>query len=242
MPHERLRQTPTTFKLPELATSLLLVSLALLAMGFLVRFFRIGTRLKTWAAGKQHVSQMFNQNPEIANAARRDFEWYLKAKGLDVTGGVIREAELSAARFPLVTVREFAEVTKIHADAIRVLAPAIDNLLMQRSALPDAAIPGLAEDNWSVGYVGGFTDAFLYGNGIEPGGEMGRAAMRIAFESVFGSDNWVPAFNRYAELHKVRDPDVMGGIEEGGADVFKWLPNSSNIPLEWVEYLRHYGD
>ena len=69
----------------------------------------IGSSMKRWANGNQHVSQIFNPNPSIARLALEALELGLLDRGINLTEEVIAEARTESDKYPNLKVKEFVE-------------------------------------------------------------------------------------------------------------------------------------
>ena len=69
----------------------------------------IGSSMKRWAHGNQHVSQIFNPNPSLASLAIEALEWCLLDRGIDLTEEVIAEVRTESDKYPNLKVKEFVE-------------------------------------------------------------------------------------------------------------------------------------
>jgi len=69
----------------------------------------IGSTMKRWANGNQHVIQIFNPNPSLAHLAIDALAWCLSDRGIDLTEEIIAEVRRESDKYPNLKVKEFVE-------------------------------------------------------------------------------------------------------------------------------------
>jgi len=92
-------------------------------------------------------------------------------------------------------------------------------------------------DNWSLGYVGGFTDAFLQRKGVEPD-DFGYSIMRASFIGAYGESRGSELFLRF--LKQQDDPALQEGMSVGGQELIDFLNEKIEAPTEWGAYVKDY--
>jgi len=127
--------------------------------------------------------------------------------------------------------------------ADRALHTAAGSLMLQRSliSMSDDPLPDMATDNWSLGYVFGFTDAILQHNGIGMD-ETGYYIHKTVFMVLFNDAKGIIYFDRVNRLND--DPDRMAGQQSGCEECFKWLrqEESEYLPYGWANYYHDQKD
>lgn len=91
-----------------------------------------------------------------------------------------------------------------------------------------------SQDNFSLGYVWGFTDCFLQRNGYEPSGKA-FAIITIVFLNVFGIKEGTDLIARAFHLQEGCDDAMQRGMMAGGNDVIAWM-KSKKDPTGWLAY------
>jgi hypothetical protein len=93
-----------------------------------------------------------------------------------------------------------------------------------------------AKDQWSWGYVAGFTDATLQKNcvGID---ENGMAIMTVVFGVIFGLEDGPRFFGDFMRLQGA-DQNLDQGMLAGGRDLFNWLnaEKGNPAPSSWLDH------
>lgn len=97
-------------------------------------------------------------------------------------------------------------------------------------------LPVKAKDKWSLGYVGGYTDALLQRNGIGVDAT-GFAIMTIVFIMMFGEEQGPVYFRKFMDLQREEDLALFDGMKKGGEEVFTWLSDKEKLPMGWSRYV-----
>lgn len=69
--------------------------------------FLIGMKRK--ANGGQHLSQLFNPDPRLAEIVFQAFAWCLEDRGIPLTEDLLEEARREAEKYPRLTINKFIE-------------------------------------------------------------------------------------------------------------------------------------
>lgn len=93
-----------------------------------------------------------------------------------------------------------------------------------------------ARDRFSIGYIGGYTDAILQLKGIESKAVAEGIANHV-FAAAFSHDDGRSLYRKYLSLKLAGDPEVAAGKHSGDSDIMSWLRNNANIPLGWSDYV-----
>ena len=96
-----------------------------------------------------------------------------------------------------------------------------------------------AKDQWSWGYVAGFTDATLQKNGVGID-ENGIAIMTVVFGFIFGSKDGPRFFGDFMRLQGA-DQHIDQGMRAGGRDLFNWLNDEKGNPAP-SSWIGHYHE
>jgi hypothetical protein len=122
-------------------------------------------------------------------------------------------------------------------DLIEIL---VSTLSVQQSLFCDQAgrISQRVKDNWSMGYVYGYSDAFLQHNGYTgTNAELERLRLLITtLNSIFDGQG-KEHLQRIARLQKINDIQYTEGLSKGSTEMINWLQDDKNIPLGWAIYV-----
>jgi len=114
-----------------------------------------------------------------------------------------------------------------------------DSLILQTTLMRDQKneLGPRARDQWSWGYVAGFTDATLQKNGVGID-ENGMAIMTVVFGVIFGLEDGTRFFGDFMRLQGA-DQHLDQGMLAGGRDLFNWLNDEKGNPAP-SSWLDHY--
>lgn len=112
-------------------------------------------------------------------------------------------------------------------------------LSVQKALMTDEyeMLPEKAKDKWSLGYIGGYSDAILQRKGIEADAT-GFAIMTIVFMIMFGEEQGPIYFRKFMDLQQQGDSELFDGMKKGGEEVFAWLSDTDKIPMGWSGYVH----
>ena len=123
-------------------------------------------------------------------------------------------------------------VTKV----VEIVAGTLSTQAVLMGAAP-GSLPLTASDDWSLGYIGGYSDGFFQRSGIGVD-DVGLGALAKIFMVLFGDDDGAEKLGEYLALQQLRNERVMAGMQSGGDDAFAWLKNNDAIPMKWADYVR----
>ena len=99
-------------------------------------------------------------------------------------------------------------------------------------------LPDQAQDDYSIGYVLGFSDAGFQRRGIKPDAK-GFALMAAVFIRIFGPERGPGLLRRASDLQTDGNPTVTRGVREGLKEFNDWATSGGeNIPMGWAEYVQ----
>jgi hypothetical protein len=89
-----------------------------------------------------------------------------------------------------------------------------------------------------MGYVYGYSDAFLQHNGYTgTNAELERLRLLITtLNSIFDGQG-KEHLQRIARLQKINDIQYTEGLSKGSTEMINWLQDDKNIPLGWAIYV-----
>lgn len=92
-----------------------------------------------------------------------------------------------------------------------------------------------ADDDWSIGYLHGYTLQALYRSGVNP--REAEMAVEVVFNNVFGREWAQPLLIRLSNLEATEGEYDMG-YEAGMADCARWIgSNGKDQPKGWAEHI-----
>ncbi len=94
-------------------------------------------------------------------------------------------------------------------------------------------------DDWVLGYIGGFSDGVLQYNGIGTD-ETGMTIMLIVFGNIFGNEKRFECFRRYASLKEYENTAAWNGDKTGGSEALSCLNGRSQKALGLVAYCHNF--
>jgi len=98
-------------------------------------------------------------------------------------------------------------------------------------------LPEKAKDIWSLGYIGGYSDALLQRKGIDTDAA-GLAIMTIVYMTIFGEEQGPTYFRKFMDLQREGDPKIIEGMKQGGNEVYTWLSDTDKVPMGWSRYVH----
>lgn len=99
-------------------------------------------------------------------------------------------------------------------------------------------LPQRAKDNWSMGYIYGYSDAFLKHNGyIGTFTNLKSLQVLIATLDTIFDEQGQEYLQRIAELQKAKDKQYTEGLSNGRKEMIDRLQDNKNIPLGWAIYV-----
>jgi len=101
-------------------------------------------------------------------------------------------------------------------------------------------MPDKAKDNWSIGYVIGFTNAMLESNGSIEESSWGRVQISVLL-SLFGEEQGSLCIDRYYEGFTAGDEVMFDGVKVGEEDIADWLNKGTSkncTPIRWSAYVH----
>ena len=99
----------------------------------------------------------------------------------------------------------------------------------------NSPLPKKASDDWSIGYVAGFSDAAFQNSGIpHDGGAYGL--MTLIFVHVFGEQG-PTLFSKLMDLQAAKNIEVFDGMMKGGTEFNTWIKDHDRPPLGWSNYV-----
>ena len=101
----------------------------------------------------------------------------------------------------------------------------------------DTGVPGRALDQWSLGYISGFSDILMRHHGINVETDEFET-MRSVIYDLFGESSGSDTFRQYLALKQTRDTEFFDGTIVGGEEVFVWLADRNRFPMGWLGYVR----
>ncbi|MBY0355982.1 MAG: hypothetical protein K2Q12_09690 [Rickettsiales bacterium] len=111
-------------------------------------------------------------------------------------------------------------------------------LFAQRALMEEAeALPAVAKDAWSLGYVAGFTEAVATMRQIDSE-ENGFVVHHAVFTDIFGAEEGPLLFATFMNLQSKDDEAVLMGMTMGGEDMFAWLNGDVETPMRWADYVN----
>jgi hypothetical protein len=113
------------------------------------------------------------------------------------------------------------------------------NLLKGQSLLfqnGDGSIPLKAKDNWSIGYVAGFSDATLQLSGINNDAR-GVVIMLFIFIEIYKEEGSV-LFEKFSDLQKKSNWEINAGMLRGGNEFKDFIRNNDTIPTAWATHVN----
>jgi hypothetical protein len=127
-----------------------------------------------------------------------------------------------------------------HDDEVSKMVEIIAGTLsVQKALMSDEydMLPEKAKDKWSLGYIGGYSDALLQRKGIETDAT-GFAIMTIVFITMFGEEQGPVYFRKFMDLQQEGDSELFSGMKKGGEEVFAWLGDTDKVPMGWSGYVH----
>ncbi len=122
-------------------------------------------------------------------------------------------------------------------DLIEIL---VSTLSAQQSLFCDQVglISQRVKDNWSMGYLYGYSDAFLQHHGYTgTNAELKRLRLLITTLDAIFDGQGKEHLQRIAELQKINDIQYTEGLSKGSTEMIDWLQDDKNIPLGWAIYV-----
>lgn len=130
----------------------------------------------------------------------------------------------------------------VHDDKLKMMCDLLVRLLsIQRVMIssPDDRLFENADDDWSLGYVYGFSDAMMQKFGYGPNDETIRIEVMIAvFRLMFGEEQGDKYLPLLVKSKNEGNPHVTEGMKQGGEDVFAWFRDEKNAPLGWSGHVH----
>jgi len=131
-----------------------------------------------------------------------------------------------------------AERTKVDkAVDLAILALSLQKAMISHG---DEVLPAKACDDWSLGYVGGVTDAILQRMGIDQDDIGGFSVMTLVFMDVYGKEKGPVYFQKFIDLQKNPDSALHSGQKVGGTELFGFCDDSNESPTSltrWMAYV-----
>lgn len=131
----------------------------------------------------------------------------------------------------------FFKKKKSENDVAFKLAEAITHMLNTQLILCKSS--DKINDDWVLGYIGGFADGVLQYNGVRTD-ETGMTIMLIVFGNIFGDKKRVERFGRYASLKEFENIATLDGDKTGGSEALSCLNGSSQRSLGLVAYCHNF--
>ncbi len=118
----------------------------------------------------------------------------------------------------------------------------VANIIIGMISLQTFLVPGFKNpDDWSLGYIIGFSDAFVQRKGYTDQNNMsGYVVITFVLIELFGHDQGPKLFGKYMNLQKSNsEQKAMIGASVGGQEALNWLDDTSAAPLELASHLRN---
>ena len=140
---------------------------------------------------------------------------------------------------PGVTSQPIKALEHDNDDVSKMIDLIAGTLSAQKALMSDEydMLPDKAKDEWSLGYIVGYSDALLQRKGIDTDAT-GLAIMTIVFITIFGEEQGPTYFRKFMDLQKAGAPEIFVGMKKGGNEAFTWLSDTDKIPMGWVGYVR----
>ena len=103
-------------------------------------------------------------------------------------------------------------------------------------SVASGALPERARDHFSIGYIGGYTDAILQLKGVQSPA-IAEGISKHVFAAVFSNGDGGGLYQKYLGLKLAGDPEVVAGKRLGDSDIMCWLRNNANVPLGWSNHV-----
>lgn len=113
-------------------------------------------------------------------------------------------------------------------------------LMAQKGVLVDSygLLDDSAKSNWSLGYMGGFSDYVLQSKDIPMSGES-YAFITIVFITIYGEEEGPLHFRKFMDLQESNDKMLFRGMLVGGKESREYFCSEELEPTGWVDHSRH---
>lgn len=137
----------------------------------------------------------------------------------------------------------YQEPANVNAGAWMEFATNISTALAVQTVLfggAENSLPDKASDDWSVGYLLGFTDTMLNQNSRIEKDDWPTIELAV-FNQLFGKANGNRCFNRACDLIKAKNEEAISGFDTGLCDITFWN-NKKDVskycsPGSWSDYV-----
>ena len=103
-------------------------------------------------------------------------------------------------------------------------------------SIASGTLPERARDHFSIGYIGGYTNAILQLKGVQSAAVVESISNHV-FAAAFSNDDGGSLYQKYLVLKLAGDQEVMAGKHLGDSDIMCWLRNNANVPLGWSDHV-----
>ncbi|ASJ37526.1 hypothetical protein TI24_07855 [Vibrio vulnificus] len=123
---------------------------------------------------------------------------------------------------------------------------ALSSLLQMQQMLmtsENGSLPSKSKDEWSIGYIAGYVDAYLQLKGISFNStpKIAMYIMASVFISLYGEMEGHNLFNRFLDLQDDRDLTNLQGQKIGGEEMMDFIcSDGKKTTLQWTSYVMDY--
>lgn len=157
----------------------------------------------------------------------------LAARGVKTAYDVVNEKD---------SIRVSNDLEQIVSKSINALS---STLQMQQMLMTseNGSLPAKSKDEWSIGYVAGYVDAYLQMKGISLDSNPTTAVfvMENVFISLYGEMEGRNLFQRFIDLQDERNSTNLQGQQTGGTELMDFMGSDGKMtPMKWTGYVMDY--